>query len=151
MIETVIRTDYDKLHSNFQFGWIGAPDIAHSIVMDQLPTPHLIVLNSTTYEHHIPEDDPLQLTADAINLFLHNIYHQKAPAYGGNSIWVRLYRTYFETKRYLYDMWRGNPVLTAVLFGLPLGFLSLIVYSIFCADILDADEEDEQETHEKNE
>lgn len=42
-------------------------------------------------------------------------------------------------------MWRGNPILTAVLFGLPLGFLSLIVYSIFCADILDANEDDEDE------
>lgn len=48
-------------------------------------------------------------------------------------------------------MWRGNPILTAVLFGLPLGFLSLIIYSIFCADILDADEEEEEDGHEKNE
>jgi thioredoxin domain-containing protein 10 len=41
-------------------------------------------------------------------------------------------------------MWRGNPVLTSVLFGLPLAFLSLILYSICCADIMDAnDEEDE--------
>lgn len=43
----------------------------------------------------------------------------------------------------LADMWKGNPVLTIVLFGLPLGFLSLILYSICCADILDADEEEE--------
>ena len=42
-------------------------------------------------------------------------------------------------------MWQGNPVLTAVLFGLPLGFLSLICYSICCADIMDADEEEEGE------
>jgi hypothetical protein len=44
-------------------------------------------------------------------------------------------------------MWRGNPVLTAVLFGLPLGFLSLICYSICCADIMDADDEDEEGNH----
>lgn len=42
-------------------------------------------------------------------------------------------------------MWHGNPILTSVLFGLPLGFLSLIMYSIFCADILDADEDEEEE------
>lgn len=48
-------------------------------------------------------------------------------------------------KRFLVEMWRGNPILTAVLFGLPLGFLSLIIYSIFCADILDADEEDDED------
>lgn len=72
-------------------------------------------------------------------------------AYGGNSWVVRIYRTYFESKRFLVEMWRGNPILTAVLFGLPLGFLSLIIYSIFCADILDADEEEEEDGHEKNE
>lgn len=71
-------------------------------------------------------------------------------SYGGNSLPVRIYRTYFETKRFLIEMWRGNPILTSVLFGLPLGFLSLIIYSIFCADILDADEEDEDDVHEKN-
>jgi len=63
---------------------------------------------------------------------------------------VRLYRSYFEAKRSLNDMWRGNPVLTSVIFGLPLGFLSLIMYSICCADILDADEDDD-EGHEKSE
>lgn len=71
-------------------------------------------------------------------------------SYGGNSLPVRIYRTYFETKRFLVEMWRGNPILTSVLFGLPLGFLSLILYSIFCADIMDADEEEEDEVHEHN-
>lgn len=70
--------------------------------------------------------------------------------YGGNTLPVRLYRMYFEARTSLADMWHGNPVLTTVLFGLPIGFLSLILYSICCADILDADEEDEP-THEKKE
>lgn len=42
-------------------------------------------------------------------------------------------------------MWRGNPTLTSVLFGLPLGFLSLIMYSMFCSDILDANDDEENE------
>lgn len=167
MVESIIRQNYETFHSNFQFGWIGSPEIAHSIVMSHLATPHLIVLNSTTYEHYIPDDEPEQLTADAIKLFLHNIRHEKVKVriefitlqliesdlcdffsmqvYGGNSFLIRIYRTYFEGKRYLHDMWRGNPILTSVLFGLPLGFLSLIMYSIFCADILDADEDEEEE------
>jgi hypothetical protein len=41
-------------------------------------------------------------------------------------------------------MWQGNPALTSVLFGLPLGFFALICYSICCADIMDADEEEEE-------
>lgn len=44
-------------------------------------------------------------------------------------------------------MWKGNPVLTTVLLGLPLGLLSIICYTICCADILEAgDDEDEQDT-----
>lgn len=65
-------------------------------------------------------------------------------AYGGNSVPVQIYRTYFEARTALTDMWKGNPVLTTVLFGLPLGFLSLILYSICCSDILDADEDEDE-------
>lgn len=79
LIESIVRQNYDKYHPKFQFGWIGSPEIAHSIMMDQMPTPHLIVLNSTTYEHHLPDDDPLHLTTEAIHIFLQNIYHQRAP------------------------------------------------------------------------
>jgi thioredoxin domain-containing protein 10 len=43
-------------------------------------------------------------------------------------------------------MWKGNPALTAVLFGLPIGFLSLICYSICCADIMDAEEDEDDDT-----
>lgn len=53
-----------------------------------------------------------------------------------------MYRGFYEARTTLVSMWRGNPVLTALVFGLPLGFLSLICYSICCADILDADEEE---------
>lgn len=77
MVESIVRKYYDKYHQRFQFGWIGTPEIAHSIVMDQLATPHLIVLNTSTYEHYIPDDDPERLTVDAIQLFLHNIHHEK--------------------------------------------------------------------------
>ncbi|GLV33639.1 Thioredoxin-related transmembrane protein 3 [Carabus blaptoides fortunei] len=150
MVESVIRKKRDTYHKSFQFGWIGSPELANSIAMTVLPLPYLLVLNSTTNHHHIPEDEPSQLTAEAIDVFLQQIYNQSAPIYGGNTLPVRLYRMYFEARTSLADMWLGNPVLTTVLFGLPIGFLSLILYSICCADILDADEEDEP-THEKKE
>lgn len=62
--------------------------------------------------------------------------------YGGDTWPVRFYRIYYNARTSLEEMWQGNPVLTAVLFGLPLGFLSLICYSIWCSDIMDADEEE---------
>ncbi len=78
MMETLIRQKRSKFHSRFQFGWIGDPEIAHSIAMDHLPTPHLLVINTTTNEHHLPDDDPMQLTPEAIEMFLESIHNQTA-------------------------------------------------------------------------
>jgi len=114
-----------------------------------MPTPHLIVINSTTQHHYIPDDDPLQMTPQALHIFLESIHNQSAIAYGGDTYYVRLTRALFETKKALKEMWMGNPVLTSVIFGLPLGFLSLILYSIFCGDCLVAT--DDEEEHEKKE
>lgn len=46
--------------------------------MDYIATPHLIVLNATTSEHHIPDDDPMEMTVEAIRMFLDSIAEQKA-------------------------------------------------------------------------
>ncbi|KAH8365901.1 hypothetical protein KR093_006999, partial [Drosophila rubida] len=150
MVEGVIRKHRARYHDQFQFGWIGEPSIAHSIILDQLPTPHLIALNSTTQHHYIPDDDPLQLTPQALHLFLESISNESATVYGGDTYFVRVNRALFEVKRSLREMWKGNPVLTTVIFGLPLGFLSLIMYSIFCGDCL-VTEEEQEEDHEKRE
>lgn len=152
MVELMARSNREwRYRDMFQFGWVGNPELAHSIAMDTLPTPHLIVLNSTTNEHHIPDDDPIQMTVEAVQIFLEHVQNQTFPARGGNAFHIRLYRSYFEARRSLNEMWRGNPILTAVLFGLPLGFLSLILYSICCADIMDADDLETDENHEKRE
>lgn len=154
MVESVIIKHRVKYHRYFQFGWVAQPDLANSIAMQRLSLPSLMIVNSTTNHHHFPEDDPTQLTAEAIVLFLEQALTQALPVYGGNSWAVRVYRAYFELISAATDMWRGNPVLTTVLFGLPFGFLCLICYSICCADILDAEDEEEEEEellHEKKE
>lgn len=148
----VMEKNLDRYRDHFQFGWTGSPDLANSVAMETLSLPHLLVVNTTSYQHFLPDDDPNQLTAEAMTLFLDDVLAGNAPVYGGSSYTVRLYRAYYEAKSSIYDMWQGNPALTAVLFGLPIGFLSLICYSICCADIMDAEEDDEEETedwHEK--
>ena len=153
MVRGVVTRNQDKYLPQFQFGWTGSPDLANSVAMDTLSLPNLIVINSTTHHHHLPEDSPEYLTPEAIQIFLDSVLAGEAPRYGGNTWLVRIYRSFYEAKTSLYDMWRGNPVLTAVLLGLPLGFLSLIFYSICCADIMDADDEEEEldDYHEKAE
>nr|XP_045605922.1 protein disulfide-isomerase TMX3-like isoform X1 [Procambarus clarkii] len=150
MVESVIRNNREKYHKYFQFGWTGTPDLANSIAMERLPLPSLLVVNATTMHHHLPEDPPQHLTPAAIEMFLDSIIAETAPTYGGDSWPIRIYRAYYNARTSLEEMWQGNPVLTSVLFGLPLGFLSLICYSIWCSDILDADDE-EDDQHEKKE
>ena len=40
-------------------------------------------------QHHLPDDDPTQLTAEAIKIFLDDILEGSAPVYGGSSYTVR--------------------------------------------------------------
>lgn len=63
---------------SFQFGWIGSPDLANSIAIMKVPLPYLLVLNSTNNYHHIPDDEPRQLTPEAIVIFLESILNQTA-------------------------------------------------------------------------
>jgi len=151
MMQKLVTSNRDKYHNKFQFGWTGIPDLANSVAMEHLEIPSLLVINSTTFQHHIPQDESSHLTPEAVELFLDAVLSGDAPSYGGNSWTVRLYRAYYEASSSMIGMWKGNPVLTAVLLGLPLGFLSLIFYSICCADIMDAEEEEDEDfIHEKN-
>lgn len=151
MIRKIVEENPEKYQRRFQFGWTGIPDLANSVAMEKLEIPCLLVINSTTFQHHIPQDEGSQLTPAAVQLFLDSVVAGEAPSYGGSSWTVRLYRAFYEARTSLADMWRGNPVLTAVLLGLPFGFLSLILYSVCCADIMDAEEEEDEDLeHEKN-
>lgn len=58
---------------------MGNPELANSIAMSELTVPHLIVLNSTTSHHHIPDDDPVLMTPEAVSMFLDSIHNQMAP------------------------------------------------------------------------
>lgn len=58
---------------------MGTPELANSIAMSELTMPNLLVLNSTTSHHHIPDDDPVLMTPEAVSLFLDQIHLQIAP------------------------------------------------------------------------
>ncbi|KAL1429090.1 hypothetical protein MTO96_016821 [Rhipicephalus appendiculatus] len=132
MLEAIALNTRELFHEHFVFGWVGTPEIANSVAMMNLPVPSLL----------------------AVLELLNSIMDGSAVPYGGDSFPYRLYRAYFEAKTALAGMWRGNPVLTAVLFGLPLGFLSIICYTTCCCDVLEAsddDDEADEASHEKKE
>ncbi|XP_053594639.1 protein disulfide-isomerase TMX3 [Microplitis demolitor] len=150
MVESVIKKKREKYHDHFQFGWVANNELINSIAMTEMPSPSLIVINTRTNHHHIPDDEPGELTPQAIEMFLEHIRNDSAPRYGGNSILVQIYRSWYETKSTLMSMWKGNPILTMVVFGLPALFFSLIIYGICCPDILDAGDDEEEEEDEED-
>merc|ERR1719351_482586 len=87
MVRQVVVNNQEKYLKHFQFGWTGSPDLANSVAMETLSLPNLIVINSTTYQHHLPED--------AIKIFLDSILAGEAPSYGGSGMLVRLYRSFY--------------------------------------------------------
>uniref|UniRef100_A0A4D5RXJ5 Protein disulfide-isomerase tmx3-like isoform x1 n=1 Tax=Ixodes scapularis TaxID=6945 RepID=A0A4D5RXJ5_IXOSC len=155
-LEAIALNTRELYHEHFVFGWVGAPDIVNSVAMMNLPVPSLLVIKPDTYQYFLPEGDVREQppSPQAVLELLNTILDGSAVPYGGDSFPYRLYRAYFEAKNSLAGMWRGNPVLTAVLFGLPLGFLSIICYTTCCCDVLEAsDDDDEAEDvrHEKKE
>ncbi|KAL1513223.1 hypothetical protein ABEB36_002659 [Hypothenemus hampei] len=149
--EQLIRKKRDVYHKHFQFGWMGSPDFANSILMTRIKMPYLLVLNSTTFHHHLPDDDPSVMSVMAIEEFLEGVVNRTTPTYGGDALHLNFARRIFDLKRNIEDMWKGNPLLLVVLLTLPSLFFLLILWSCCCTDVLDADDAEEEDYHEKKE
>lgn len=145
MVEAIALSNRDRYSENFIFGWLGHPDIANSVAMMTLPVPSFIIVNAKTYQYYLPPEDEKIPTPQSILALLDQVMNNSSQAYGGDTLYYRIYRAYYEAKTSLWGMWRGNPVLTAVLLGLPLGLLCIICYTTCCNDILEAGDEDESE------
>ena len=72
-------------------------------------------------------------------------------ANGGDELYYRLMRMAFDGQSLIRSMYKGNPILTLFLFGLPLSFLSIIIYTSCCSDILDVKEEENEEEEDQDE
>lgn len=157
MLEAIALNTRELYHEHFAFGWVGAPELANSVAMMHLPVPSLLVIKPDTYQYFLPEGEHKEQppSPQAVLELLNTILDGSAVPYGGDSFPYHLYRAYFEARTALAGMWKGNPVLTAILFGLPLGFLSIICYTTCCCDVLEASDDDDDEAeevrHEKRE
>lgn len=153
VLEAIAVNNKDIYHEHFIFGWTGHPDLANSIVMATLSIPSLIVVNTTTYQYYLPalEEDEKIPSPQGVLQLLDRVKNGSAEALGGDTLFYKLYRNYYSMKTSLAGMWKGNPVLTTVLLGLPLGLFSIICYTTCCSDILEAGEdEDEQDTGDES-
>ena len=57
----------------FLFGWTGSPELPNSVAMTSLPVPSLIVINATSFEHHIPEEHLEAISPENLADFLDQI------------------------------------------------------------------------------
>ncbi|XP_022660901.1 protein disulfide-isomerase TMX3-like isoform X2 [Varroa jacobsoni] len=153
MLEALAVNTQNLYHEKFLFGWFPSTDIPYSIAMTELPLPSVMVIDPHTYRYFLPEnaEDP-----QAIIRLLDDILKNdpEPSSYGGNTFFYRIYRSYFEMRQNLKNMYRSSPVLTVIIFLVPMGFFSAIVYLTCCADLFDApgdaEDLDEDDEHEKN-
>lgn len=148
MLQTVAVNTRNIYHDKFLFGWFPSTEIPFSIAMTELSLPSVMVIDPDTYQYFLPEqntDNP-----EAILKLLDDILNGDPPSYGGNTLFYRLYRSYFEMRQNIKNMYKSSPVLTVIIFIVPMAFFGAILYLTCCADILDAAEEDEEEEHPKN-
>ncbi|VEN45720.1 unnamed protein product [Callosobruchus maculatus] len=143
LLEDFAKQHRDKYHKFYQFGWIGSPGFANSIAVQTLPLPYIMVLNSSTFEYYVPEEDIAEMDSRKIDVFLQKILNHSLSSHGGNSFITRFRREMFDAYIAFSGIWNTNPILGIVLFGLPTVFFSFLIYTSFCAD-LDAEVQEEE-------
>lgn len=132
-----------KPNDLFIFGWSPALYIINRFTVHSISEmPALVAINSTSEEYILL--DGQVLPQDVIQL-LDDIRSGTANFRGGNGYWTEGKKILFDFTTSVYEMYRGNPVLTLLLFGLPMTFFLFIVYSIFFSDFVDAPDDDEEE------
>ena len=47
------------------------------------------MINTSSYQHYLPDDEPTRMTPEAVTLYLDSILDGDAPVYGGFSYTVR--------------------------------------------------------------
>ncbi|XP_014670248.1 PREDICTED: protein disulfide-isomerase TMX3-like [Priapulus caudatus] len=135
-----------KMHKDaFQFGWVDGSELVNTIVMHFVNIPGLVVLNSKTYQYYELRGNLTEMETNDIQLFLDSIIDGTAVAYGGNSIFHRIQRMFFEIYSTLIKMFTHQPLVSCVLLGLPTMILSFICYNICCAEVYDDEQEAEME------
>ncbi|VDM55112.1 unnamed protein product [Angiostrongylus costaricensis] len=123
--EDLRKSEY--LWSRFQFAWLDGPELATNILC-------ILVFNYTTYEYYLNEDDPDRVTRASLVTWLNNladgIEKGVQVSLGGRSLPTRMRRMIFEVYSNITQMFATQPLLSSVLFGMPIAFLSIICYRL---------------------
>uniref|UniRef100_A0A915KBB2 Uncharacterized protein n=1 Tax=Romanomermis culicivorax TaxID=13658 RepID=A0A915KBB2_ROMCU len=134
LVKETAKTYYFDLHDHFQFGWTDGDELATSILLKPTPPPALIVFNVSSYQYFVSEDPVEYMTKESLSIFLKSITKGEIRAFGGKGIIQRFKRMIFELYSAVHGMFASQPLLSCCLFGLPLGVLSIICYTLCSTD-----------------
>jgi hypothetical protein len=140
---SAIALTYDT-KEDFVFSWTPAVETLNSMTLQSVRVlPCLVLVNSTSREYAVFDEDQMLLPQSIIDI-LRNSSSGTLEWSGGNSYWTSIRRMIFDSIVSFVNMYHANPILTLLMFGLPLAFLSFIIYSAFFADFIDAPDDDEE-------
>ncbi|XP_068604374.1 protein disulfide-isomerase TMX3 [Brachionichthys hirsutus] len=128
----------------------------------EVKVPSVIILNTSNEQYFLP-GAPVE-TMEQLVQFINGVLDGSAQAHGGDGVFQRIQRLFFEARSTIMSVFRSSPILGCFLFGLPLGVISLMCYGIFTATsddgsddmdplkregLTDEEEEDEEEDDEE--
>lgn len=137
----------------FVFGWTNQLDMINSIAIQTIdPIPNYIFINSSTMSFYLYDGQNEDKLEDQLTRILDAfvVGQPILAVQGGNSYLDRFKRLGYDGFVAVSLMFESNPILTVVLFGLPITFFSIIIYCSCCSDMLDGkDFDDEEELDEE--
>ncbi|XP_071769308.2 protein disulfide-isomerase tmx3a-like [Centroberyx gerrardi] len=127
LLERVAR-DYKELYSReFYFGYMEENDYINGLVMGEVATPSLIVVNLSNDGYFLPPG--AVETEHHLLDFLNTVLNGSSQCQGGNGLVQRLRRLSYEVRNTLTPLFSQTPLLGCLLLGFPLAIVALICYA----------------------
>lgn len=132
----------------FVFGWTNQLDMVNSMAIQTIdPIPNYIFINSSTMSFYLYDGQNEENLGEQLTAIL-DAFVAGQPILalqGGNGYLDRIKRLGYDGYVAVSMMFDSNPILTVILFGLPITFFAIIVYCSCCSDMLDGKEFDDEE------
>uniref|UniRef100_UPI00358E47FA protein disulfide-isomerase TMX3-like isoform X2 n=1 Tax=Myxine glutinosa TaxID=7769 RepID=UPI00358E47FA len=115
------KASYDR---DVQFGSMDGADHINSLLMSRLVIPCLVLLNTTTMEYFVPEQDPT--SPQGFLLLLSKFRAKTLQAYGGNGMYYFVKRIFYDAYMVMASVFQQSVLLGCFLYGTPVTVLVLI-------------------------
>ncbi|KAL8563644.1 hypothetical protein ACOMHN_055278 [Nucella lapillus] len=127
----------EKYHGEFQFVWMGEPEMAEAMTSSALTAPTLFVLQPATRQFYVPPFHPHNVSLLNFEHYLDGVRNGSVPAQGGTGFLQRLKRIGNDIWYYLTSTWKTSPWTVVLIIAVPCGILSAVVWGMCGRDSVD--------------